>query len=250
MTGPRGCAAELGRAIGTYSRPVPEDLYVDASGLRLHVLTWKGPRSAVPVVLLHATGETAQDWNVVAERLASTRAVHAVDLPGHGSSDWTGDYSIEGMSRAVVALLERLAADRPVDLVGHSLGGLVACRAAAAGPQWVRRLVLEDIGVLRPRAAAPPARPPGDLRFDWRIVEQVRPQIDSPADDWPTVLASIAAPTLVIAGGAASPVSVTQVAELTGLVPNARHVTVEAGHLVHAHEPEDFVREVLRFIDD
>ncbi len=229
--------------------PVPEDLLVDVGDMQLHVLVRGGPGSAVPVVLLHATGETAQDWDVVAAFLAPTRAVYAVDLPGHGSSDWTGRYSIEGMARAVASLLERLAVDGPVDLVGHSLGGLVACRAAAAAPERVRRLVLEDVGLLRPRVAAPPARLAGELRFDWRIVEQVRPQIDAPAEDWPAVLSGIAAPTLVIAGGPSSPVSATQVDELTALVPDARSVTVDAGHLVHAHRSEESVRELLGFLD-
>lgn len=228
---------------------MPDDRFVDLVGLRVHLRVWEGPEGAVPVVLLPATGESADDWDVVASALAATRPVHAVDLRGHGASDWCGRYSIEEMAEDVVALLEGLAADGPIDLVGHSLGGLVACRAAASAPRRVRRLVLEDVGVLHPRAAAMPVRPSAELSFDWRVVEQVRPQIDHPTDDWPDVLAAITAPTLVVAGGSASPVAAAHVAELLHLVPDSRSVTVEAGHLVHATAPEAFVRHLLRFLD-
>lgn len=229
---------------------MPQDYFVELPDLLLHLRAWKGPVDAVPVVLLPATGETADDWNDVAAPLSSTRCVYAVDLPGHGTSDWNGRYSIEALAGAIVALLGRLAADGPVDLVGHSLGGLVACRAAATVPRSVRRLVLEDVGVLHPRQAAPPDRPAGQLPFDWGVVEQVRPQIDQPSDDWPEVLAAIDAPTLVIAGGSASPVPAAHVAELTALVADGRSITVEAGHLVHANEPAAFLRELLLFLDD
>jgi pimeloyl-ACP methyl ester carboxylesterase len=180
---------------------MPVDRFVDLPAVRLHVRVWDGPESAAPVILLPATGATADDWDAVAAALSKSRTAMAVDLRGHGDSEYRPPYSIESMAADVSALLDQLAVTKPVDLVGHSLGGLVACRAAATNPHSVRRLVLEDVGVLRRRRAAPPDRPAGELRFDWRVVEQVRPQIDEPSDDWPFVLRAVAARTLVIAGG-------------------------------------------------
>jgi pimeloyl-ACP methyl ester carboxylesterase len=228
---------------------MPVDRFVDLPDVRLHVRLWQGPEGAVPVVLLPATGETADDWDAVAAALAGSRAVHAMDLRGHGQSGWPQQYSIEAMADDVVGLLGQITRGDPVDLVGHSLGGLVACRAAAAAPQSVRRLVLEDVGVLHPRPPDVPIRPAGALRFDWRVVEQVRAQIDQPSSDWPSVLSAITAPTLVISGGAASPVTADQVAELLDLVQDSRSVVVEAGHLVHAERPEEFLQALLCFLD-
>ena len=228
---------------------MPRDLLVPLDDVQLRVRQWSGPASAVPVVLLPATGATAEDWDVVAAALQSTRAVHAVDLRGHGRSDWPGTYSIETMADDVGLLLGRLAADGPLDVIGHSLGGLVACRAAAAVPSLVRRVVLEDVGVPHPRTPAPPARPPGELSFDWRVVEQVRPQIDDPSPDWPAVLASVRAPLLVLAGGASSPVPAEHVRELVELVASGQVVTLQTGHFVHESAPEAFVREVQDFLD-
>lgn len=230
---------------------MPTDLSVDVGGLRLAVRSWPAqrPSRCSPVVLLPATAETAEDWDVVASALCSSRTVYAVNLRGHGPSDWPGTYSIRLMADDVTRLLDGVLARTPVDLVGHSLGGLVACQVAAARPSLVRRLVLEDVGLLQPRPADPPPRPAGVLPFDWRVVEQVRPEIDNFAPSWAGVVASIAAPTLVVAGGARSPVPQAAIAELVRVVPDGRMVTVDAGHLVHATEPDVFLRRLVDFLD-
>jgi pimeloyl-ACP methyl ester carboxylesterase len=148
----------------------------------------------------------------------------------------------------LVGLLDQLAA--PVlDVVGHSLGGLVACRAVSVRPQRVRRLVLEDVPMPHPRPASMPTRPEGRLEFDWKVVEQVRPEIDDPDPAWADVMRTIRVPTLVIAGGAASPVPQDGVRELVATLPNGHMETVEAGHLVHATEPAQFLRHLTVFLN-
>ena len=225
----------------------PLDVAVD--GVTLRVQVWAaGDTARPPVVLLPATGETAEDWDVIASSLHASRTVYAINLRGHGSSDWPGHYSIQAMADDVAGLLGQLH-DRPVDLVGHSLGGLVACAVASAHPELVRRLVLEDVGVPHARPAAAPPRPAGVLPFDWRVVEQVRPEIDDPDPRWRDVVARIAAPTLVIAGGPSSPVPQDHIAELVRTVRDGREVNVDAGHLVHATRPDEFADHLLRFLD-
>src|SRR4051794_12639033 len=86
-----------------------------------------GDPSRQPVVLLHGGGQTRHAWGGTAAALAA-RGFHAtaLDLRGHGDSDWAsdGDYSIEAMVgdlRAVVAAQSSAPA-----VVGASLGGLTA----------------------------------------------------------------------------------------------------------------------------
>ena len=228
---------------------MPEHLDVAVDGVTLGVRVWPGVAPPhPPVVLLPGTGETAEDWDVIAALLHPSRTVYAVSLRGHGSSDWPGRYSIRAMADDVTGLLGQLG-DGPVDLVGHSLGGLVACLVASAHPELVRRLVLEDVGVPHPRPALTPARPDGDLPFDWRVVEQVRPEIDDPDPRWSDVVAGIPAPTLVIAGGPSSSVPQDHVAELARTLPDGRLVTVDAGHLVHETRPDEFAQHLLTFLD-
>src|SRR5690348_14816568 len=152
---------------------------VDAGGIRLSQRVWESDHpTRPPVVLLPATGNTAADWDAVAAELSRDRVVCAVDLRGHGDSDWPGEYSLQVMSADIIALLSRF--DEQPDLVGHSLGGLVACLAVSAAPDTVRRLTLEDVPLPHPRPPSVPPRPDGRLDFDWRVIEQVRPEIDNP----------------------------------------------------------------------
>lgn len=228
---------------------MPELMDVVVDDVRLSLRVWAGPRTGrPPAVLLHATGETAEDWDTVAGKLRAERTVYAVDLRGHGKSEWPGRYGIDLFARDVIGALDRLDTE-PVDLVGHSLGGLVACAVAAGRPERIRRLVLEDIGFPHPRPPAMPDRPDGDLPFDWRIVEQVRPQIDNPDPNWGAIVARIAAPTLLIAGGASSHVPQEHVAELADRLADARRTTIAAGHLVHASRPAEYLAELVAFLD-
>jgi len=228
---------------------VPTDQIFDVGGLTLGVRVWAGPESAQPpLVLLPATGETAEDWDVVAAPMSATRTVFAVNLRGHGASTWPGTYSIQLMADDVAVWLGAHFPAGLVDLVGHSLGGLVACLVATRCPDQVRRLVLEDVGLLTPRPARTPAKPEGVLAFDWRVVEQVRPEIDSFAPAWADVVAAIEVPTLVIVGGASSPVPQEQIADLVPHLRDGQMVTIEAGHLVHASRPSEFTSRLLSFL--
>ena len=101
------------------------------------------------MVVLPGTGQTSAHWADVSGRLSVNRDVYDVDLRGHGRSDRPGTYSIAVMADDVAVLLPRLAGS--VDLIGRSLGGLVACRAVAGHRIGVRRLVLEDVGLPHPR---------------------------------------------------------------------------------------------------
>ena len=120
-----------------------------------------------------AQGLTASGWDVVASGLARDRTVCAVDLRGHGQSDWPGTYSIELMADDVLALLPQLGAD--VDLV-VTLPGRAGCVPGRS------RIVGRPCSCPRGRRAASGAAavraapPPGDVPFDWVMVEQVHPR--------------------------------------------------------------------------
>jgi 3-oxoadipate enol-lactonase len=219
---------------------------VTANDIDLEVRT-AGPEDGPPLVLLHALGESAADWDRIVPAFAGHWRVLAVDLRGHGDSDHPETYSLELMRDDVLALLDALDLDR-VDLIGHSLGGFVAHLLAQHSPDRVARLVLEDVTAPLPRSVPPPQRPLGELDFDWEMVLAVRRQIDDPDPAWLDGLARITADTLVVYGGAASPMPRDRVEEIVRRVPRARMVTIEAGHLVHAAEPEQFTTMVLAFL--
>jgi len=111
-------------------------------GRTLSALRWG---TDVPrVALVHGGGQNSHTWDTVA--LAMGVPLVALDLPGHGHSDWRDDatYTIESMADDLSVALARIAPSTDA-LVGMSLGGLVSLALAVRHPHLVRRLVLVDI---------------------------------------------------------------------------------------------------------
>ena len=104
--------------------------------------------SGSPVVLLHGLGRTGQVWKHVVELLVPlNHRVVAFDLLGFGASpkpDWPL-YSVDDHAKAVINSLDKLRLGEPAVLVGHSMGCLVAVRAARLRPDLMRHLVLYEM---------------------------------------------------------------------------------------------------------
>lgn len=111
-------------------------------GRRVSALVWG--RADPELVLLHGGAQNAHTWDTVA--LALDRPLVAIDLPGHGHSDWREDhdYRPETLAEDVAIAVRELAPNARV-VVGMSLGGLTAIRLAARHPELVRRLVVVDV---------------------------------------------------------------------------------------------------------
>ncbi|WP_305788281.1 alpha/beta fold hydrolase [Symbioplanes lichenis] len=207
-----------------------------------------GDPAAPPVILLHGLGDAASDWAEVQAALAKTFRVYALDLRGHGDGPHPGEYSFELMRDDVIAFLgrERLG---PCVLVGHSMGGTVAILVAEAAPHLVTRLVLEDVTAPRPGALSrPPLPTPAEpTPFDFAAVNAIRAQINDPDPAWWDDMASITIPTLII-GGASSNIPQHLLAETAARMPDARLVTLNAGHYVHRDRPAEFLTALDDFL--
>jgi pimeloyl-ACP methyl ester carboxylesterase len=127
--------------------PEPEDRYFESSRLRLHYAVW-GDESKPALVLVHGGRDHARSWDFVAQRMLDRYAVYALDLRGHGDSDWApgGAYPVSGHTGDMAALLDAIG--RPsVQIVGHSLGGRVVLDFASAFPERVSKIVaIEGFG--------------------------------------------------------------------------------------------------------
>ena len=96
------------------------------------------------VVLLHGLGSARSTWDPIIPALTNQCRVLAFDQRGHGeSSHASGTYTLEHYVPDAIAFCEAVTT-RPVVLVGHSLGGVVAASVARTRPDLVRGLLLED----------------------------------------------------------------------------------------------------------
>lgn len=121
-------------------------------GLELTVHRWamRGGAAAGPLLLLHGFMDSGATWDMVAAELAAADYdVWAPDLRGFGHSDRVrggGYYHFPDYLADVARLVDHLGGG-PLSLVGHSMGGTVACLFAGTYPETVRRLVLlEGLG--------------------------------------------------------------------------------------------------------
>jgi pimeloyl-ACP methyl ester carboxylesterase len=221
---------------------------VRVNGIRLAYRRFGAPQSP-PVVLLHALGETSANWDRIASALAVDHAVYALDLRGHGNSDRTDTYGLAAMCEDVLGFLALLQLT-PVDLIGHSMGGVVAYLVAQEWPSAISRLVLEDPAP--PLPADPPRTVPGrpdePLDFDWAVVEALTPERNAPPEQWWERLTQITAPTLVLGGGPTSHIPQADLAKVADRIPDARFRTIPAGHLIHDAAAEEFLAEVIPFL--
>jgi 3-oxoadipate enol-lactonase len=206
-----------------------------------------GLPDAPPMVLLHALGERRASWAAVTAPFAADFRVFALDLRGHGDSDWPGAYSLEFMCDDVLGVLDRLGLGR-VTLVGHSMGGAVAYLVAMAQPDRIERLIVEDASPPFPRDRALPERPAGALDFDWAVVPAIIGQVNKGDPAAWERLGSITAPTLLIGGGPESHIPQDKLAAAAARIPCCEVVTIPARHNVHAARPAEFASVVLRWL--
>ncbi len=111
-----------------------------AGDVRMRVLTLG---SGAPLLYLHGYERHPGEAPYLT-RLAETHRVIAPELPGYGESTGLDEiHDVLDMVMILRQLVEKLA-DGPVDVVGHSLGGMLAAEFAAICPHLTRKLVLVD----------------------------------------------------------------------------------------------------------
>lgn len=227
----------------------------------------EGESSRCPLVFIHGAGASSVTWMDVVRRASGRRRCVAPDLPGHGQSDPWHDASLDVYRDAVGTVCAKLEVARAV-LVGHSMGGAIALRAALSWPDRVAGLILVATGArlkvapalhevigqrfadypeaLRLGAFSPST--PRDLQDRWMAVAVGAPQDVCAADfhaidgfDVRPRLGEIKVPALVI-GGADDLLTPPKLQrELAAGLPNARvEIIPHAGHMVMWERPDAF----------
>lgn len=137
-------AQDLGGEVAPLIRCQSRNLLVN--GLRLHLLDWGEPTNPT-LVLLHGGVVTCRTWGPFCAMLAHRYRLIAVDMRGHGDSEWPrdGDSSHNAMADDLEKLIVAMELDNPV-VVGHSVGGMLLMRVMLNAPELLGGAILVDVG--------------------------------------------------------------------------------------------------------
>lgn len=125
---------------------------------RLHYTDWGDPQNPRVVICVHGLTRNCRDFDALAMALENRMRVVSVDIAGRGRSDWLPnkeDYSYPQYMADMTALIARVTAHGASDIawVGTSMGGMLGMLLAARPNTPIRRLVLNDVGTVIPKAS-------------------------------------------------------------------------------------------------
>src|SRR6202035_2570139 len=116
----------------TQALSVPVTEHVTAvDGVPIAYRMWGSSPNGRGIVLVHGGGAHSRWWDHIGPLLAADRRVTAIDLSGHGDSGRREAYTLDEWAREVLAVAADAGFDDPPIVIGHSMGGFVALRAAS-----------------------------------------------------------------------------------------------------------------------
>jgi pimeloyl-ACP methyl ester carboxylesterase len=114
---------------------------------------WGDPNNKKTIICVHGLTRNSRDFDFIAAELANHYRVICPDIIGRGRSSFVTDkslYNYETYVTDMIALIEYLEVDT-VDWIGTSMGGLIAMFLMQNHPQYINKLVLNDIGPFIPK---------------------------------------------------------------------------------------------------
>ncbi len=239
------------------------------------------------VAILHGLMGSCENWRSVRKALAERYHVACLDLPNHGRSPHAARMEVRAIGASVLATLDALGMNRAV-VVGHSLGGKIAMQMASEHAGRLAGVAVVDIAprafqpahlfILRAcqqldlaaaarrvdldralAASVPQAETRAFLlknvardpqgRWVWRVPLQTLIDNYRVVSDAPPLVAPYEGPALFVAGER-SPFRIRNHEPLIrNWFPAVRWVTIpNAGHLVHADQPEAFTAALADFL--
>lgn len=241
-----------------------------------------------PLIIVHGLFGSGDNWRRIAEALSDNHQVISVDLRNHGRSFHHAQQNYSLMAADLLELMSALGIQQ-ADFIGHSIGGKTVIQLAQDAPECVGRMVVVDMAPGRDndrhsklfknllkldlsqyqrRAEIDQAMqsdiPEAAIRqflltnveraekgFRWRI------NLEALFCSYPALLKSVIPPTplnqpsLFLSGANSDYISEADLADIDKAFENVHIETVaNAGHWIHAEQPEAFLTAVKRFLND
>jgi pimeloyl-ACP methyl ester carboxylesterase len=237
------------------------------------------------ILMLPSGAHERSDYDELRALLPTRLRTIALDWPAHGDSPAGGGDG--GAVRLATVAEEAFAALAPAGAIvlGNSVGGFAATRAAIRRPELVRGLVIVDGGGFVARTlqvrvlcalmgrpwflrAIYPAFSAGYMRSRTEADRRARAlsiattrrkdglgavaelwrSFASPEHDLRDAAPAIGAPTLLVWGRKDPVIRLSVGRRIERLIPGARLATLDTGHVPHTSDPDGFARELLAFM--
>jgi esterase len=244
-----------------------------------------GKDNPIPLIILHGFFASSRNWRKIAERLSSAYHVYVVDMRNHGSSPHHPKMDYPSMTADILRFMDEHALTT-AHVVGHSMGGKIAMWLALNHPERLGKLIVVDIAPksythnfdktiqalidlplaeIQHRKQAEQMLAKNIPELDYRQFLLQNMVLEDGSYHWrvdlaiflltaPNILAfpetqgksSYSGQTLFVAG--ANSFYLTE-KDTLHLFPNALFETIaDAGHWVHAQQPEIFTEVVENFL--
>jgi N-formylmaleamate deformylase len=252
---------------------------VHANGIRQHYLRYgraeAGQENRGAIIIVPGITSPAVTWGFVGQRFGLHHDTYILDVRGRGLSEASDDldYSVDAQGADVLAFAKVLGLKR-FAIVGHSMGGRIAVRAARMRPEGLARLVLIDPPVSGPGRRPYPSKLPWyldsmrmarqgmdkegmrafcptwtdeqlHLRSEWLHTCNERAVVTSFEEfhtgDFHDDLPQVAVPTMLMVAGRGDVIRPEDIEEIQKLLPSVEvsHVP-DAGHMIPWDDEEGF----------
>ena len=123
-----------------------------SQSLKLHYVDW-GNENAETIIMVHGGKDHCRMWDWMARILAKDYHVIALDLRGHGNSEHVkgSGYHLPDFVYDLTQLVEQRS-KLPVNIIAHSLGGVISMTFAGLFPEKVKNLVVIEGLIFRVKA--------------------------------------------------------------------------------------------------
>lgn len=250
-------------------------------------LNYKKLGEGEPIIILHGLFGMLDNWQTLARKIAENYTVYLLDQRNHGRSPHAEVHTYQEMAKDLKAFMDQELLTR-AHVLGHSMGGKTAMQFASFFPEMVDHLIVVDIAPkVYPRGHDAIFKALQSLRFedavsrkdvDDQLAEYIddlgirqfllknivrdkvsgfRLRMNLPVlyEDYENILGTLnwehrfEGPTLFIRGEESPYIADGDMKEILQLFPAAKLETVkEAGHWVHAENPEQLLQLLRTFL--
>ncbi len=239
-----------------------------------------------PLIILHGLFGSSDNWQTHAKRFSDYFQVILVDQRNHGHTDWSDEFDYDILAEDLHELITDLGLKK-VNLLGHSMGGKTVMRYAQLYPETIDKMIVVDMGIkqypmhhqqilagihavnaseMDSRSKAEeillPFVPENGTRqfllknlywaekgkLAWRMnVAVLEKEMNHILQALPQE--EVMVQTLFIRGAISAYILDEDIPDIENQFPDSSFVTIDnAGHWVHAEQPEEFMNTVLEFL--